>query len=212
MNEDDPFAGNQRKRKARRQPAKVTARSLENVALHYLERFSTSGEGLRRVLMRRVARSAHFHGTDEREAADWVDQVVEKMKSKGFVNDRLFAEGRTRSLLTQGVPLRGIRMRLREKGVADDIVAEVLELVRDDDGDVDLAAAAALAKRRRLGPYRTAAERAGRRDKDLAAMARAGFGYDVARRVVDAASPQALDALKRGDDEADGLGYFPDED
>jgi regulatory protein len=52
-----------------------------------------------------------------------------------------------------------------------------------EDGD-EAAAARALARRRRLGPYRPG-ERAPYRDKDLAALARAGFRYDVARAVVD---------------------------
>ena len=182
------------------------------MALHYLERFSASCEGLRRVLMRRVRRSSYHHGTDADEAKDWVDQVVDKMRARGFVNDRLFAEGRVRTLLAQGVPLRGIRMRLREKGIADDIVADVVDLVAADDGDADLAAAIALAKRRRLGPFITRADREQRRDKDLAALARAGFGYDIARRVIDAESVEALEDMKRDDAGAGGLGYFRDED
>lgn len=217
MNDDDVFAENGpdgAKQKARKQrvPAKVTPKNLENVALHYLERFSASCEGLRRVLMRRVRRSSYHHGTDADEAKDWVDQVVDKMRARGFVNDRLFAEGRVRTLLAQGVPLRGIRMRLREKGIADDIVADVVDLVAADDGDVDLAAAIALAKRRRLGPFITRADREQRRDKDLAALARAGFGYDIARRVIDAESVEALEDMKRDDAGAGGLGYFRDED
>src|SRR3546814_7265925 len=39
----------------------------------------------------------------------------------------------------------------------------------------ELAAAIAYARRRRLGPFRTPDARADRRDKDLAALARAGF-------------------------------------
>ena len=54
-------------------------------------------------------------------------------------------------------------------------------------------AAAALARRRLLGPYRPAEARKDHRLRDLATMARAGFAYDVARKVVDAASPDALD-------------------
>ena len=54
-------------------------------------------------------------------------------------------------------------------------------------------AAAALARRRRLGPWRPAEARSGHRLRDLATMARAGFAYEVARRVIDAASPDALD-------------------
>ena len=54
-------------------------------------------------------------------------------------------------------------------------------------------AAAALARRRRLGPFRPAKDRKDRRARDLAAMARAGFDYDLAKKVIDAASPDALD-------------------
>ncbi|MDE0409722.1 MAG: RecX family transcriptional regulator, partial [Alphaproteobacteria bacterium] len=51
----------------------------------------------------------------------------------------------------------------------------------------------ALARRRRLGPWRDPAERAARRQKDLAAMARAGFRLDVARQVIDAEAPPEAD-------------------
>ena len=45
-------------------------------------------------------------------------------------------------------------------------------------------AAHALARRRKLGPYRPG-ERAPYREKDLAAMARAGFSYGIAREIID---------------------------
>lgn len=50
---------------------------------------------------------------------------------------------------------------------------------------VEEQAAQAYAKRRRLGPYRRPDQRAAHRDRDLAALARAGFAYGLARRVVD---------------------------
>jgi regulatory protein len=52
-----------------------------------------------------------------------------------------------------------------------------------EEGD-ELAAAHALARRRKLGPYR-AGERASFRQKDLAALARAGFAFGIAREVID---------------------------
>ena len=44
----------------------------------------------------------------------------------------------------------------------------------------------------------------------MAALARAGFDYDVVRRVIDAETPEALEAM-RHDDGDSGLGYFPEE-
>src|SRR5258707_11653043 len=53
-------------------------------------------------------------------------------------------------------------------------------------------AATALARRRRLGPYR-AKDRKDHRTRDLATMARAGFDYDLAKKIIDAADTDALD-------------------
>jgi regulatory protein len=74
--------------------------------------------------------------------------------------------------------------------VAAEIIAESLE-----EGPGDLAAAVALVRRRRLGCFRTKAERSVRRERDMAVLARAGFGYDVARKVIEAGSEEALDEL-----------------
>ncbi len=43
----------------------------------------------------------------------------------------------------------------------------------------------AYARKRRLGPYGNPGAREDRREKDLAALGRKGFGYDMARRVIE---------------------------
>jgi regulatory protein len=51
----------------------------------------------------------------------------------------------------------------------------------------ELEAAATYARRRRLGPHRRDPEaRAERRERDLAALARAGFSYAIAQQIIDA--------------------------
>ena len=52
------------KQPRKRAPRKATPKYLENAALYYLSRYSTSTENLRRVMMRKVMRSAKHHGTD----------------------------------------------------------------------------------------------------------------------------------------------------
>ena len=56
-------------------------------------------------------------------------------------------------------------------------------------------AAVALARRRRLGPFRQK-DRKEHRDRDLAAMARGGFEYQLARKVIDATDADALDEAR----------------
>lgn len=171
----------------RRIPKKATKSHLENVALHYLERFASSSENLRNVLLRRVRRSAYYHGTDTEEGAEWVDEIVNRFIETGLLDDRIYTEGRVRSLHARGNSRKTIHMKLRAKGIPAILIDDALEsLDKEESFDLDLAAAQKLAKRRRLGPYRDRQHREERKEKDMAALARAGFSYHIARQVIEA--------------------------
>jgi regulatory protein len=174
------------KKTERKPPKKATAKHLENVALWYLQRFAASADSLRRVLMRRVEKSARAHDTDRAEGAEFVENIVTRFRRSGLLDDRVYAEGRTLSLHRRGVSTRGIRARLAAKGVGADDINAALAVLRDQTADPDLAAAIAYARRRRIGPYRTRGDRDELKERDLAALARQGFGYDIARRVIGA--------------------------
>ena len=184
---------NEPSRKSRR-PRKATPKSIENAALAYLGRFATSAENLRRVLMRKVERSARAHDTERAEGAAAVDALIQRFTRTGLLDDGAYAEARALSLHRRGTSARAIRLKLRQKGVAGELVEEAVARIAQESPEPELTAALRLAERRRLSPYRAAAARPGARDKDLAALARAGFSYDVARRVVEAESAEALAA------------------
>ena len=184
---------NEQKRKPRH-PRKATPKSIENAAFAYLGRFATSGENLRRVLMRKVERSARAHGTDRAEGAAAIDALIARFAQTGLLDDGAYAETRVLSMHRRGASVRAIRLKLRQKGVADEHIEGALAGLARVTPEPELTAALRLAERRRLGPYRLAAARPEKRDKDLAALARAGFSYDVALRVVDAESAEALAA------------------
>jgi regulatory protein len=182
-----------------KQRGPLTKAYLERAALHYLERYASSVEGLRRVLLRRVDKAAREDRGDPAEAAPWVEEIVARFAASGLVDDRSFAEGRAASLRRRGESARRIALKLREKGVDGELIGAVLE---EEDGPdreaAEFAAACRFARRRRLGPLRDPAERADRRDRDMAALARAGFSLDVARRVLDLEDGDALDGAMRG--------------
>lgn len=175
-------------------PAKITPSYLENAALHYLERFASSSANLRRVLMRKVARSIAHWGGDTAEHTPQVEEVVAKLTRLGYVNDAAYAEAKVRALHRAGKGSRTIRATLAAKGVAADHAAAAFDALAADVTEPDMAAAIRLARKRRLGPFRRDG-RAEARTKDLAALARAGFDFDTCRRVVDAESAEALEEL-----------------
>lgn len=182
-----------RRRRAPRPPSPPTHESLERAALRYLERYESSEHNLRQVLRRRARKALDAVDADEAlraQAGGWIDAIVARAVEAGLVDDRRYAEGLSRSLARRGTSHRAAWHKLREKGVASELIRE--QLGGAPDPEDELTAATALARRRGLGPWRSPERRAERREKDLAALARAGFGYETARRVVDAASPDDL--------------------
>ena len=176
------------KQPRQRAPRKATPKYLENAALYYLSRYATSAENLRRVMMRKVLRSAKHHGTDVEDGAANIEAMIMRFLGAGLLDDGAYAKTRAESLHRRGNSARVIRGKLRQKGVGDNDIRAALDALGDDleDGrDPEMAAAVTLAKRRRLGPYFNGTVADDTREKHLAALARAGFSYDIARRVVD---------------------------
>lgn len=178
----------------RRVPRKATAKSIENAALWYLTRFATSGANLERVLARRVERSARHHGTEREEGMAIIARLIARYRQSGLIDDRAYAIARAGTLNRRGKPVKAITLALRAKGVMGEDIDGALLALEDQGADPDMGAAARYARRRRLGPFRAAPEREEHRERDLAAMARAGFGYGVARRIIGAESPGDVEA------------------
>lgn len=156
---------------------------LTRSAIHYLDRYASSLENLRKVLNRRVNRATQANGRSPDEFAVLVDKVVEKCQRAGMVDDRSYAETKLAGLRRRGRSKRRIMATLSAKGVAKDVIAAVID--QDDTSDLD--AARTYARRRKLGPWRPQAVRKDFRDKDMAALCRAGYSFEIARKVIDAA-------------------------
>lgn len=196
MREDETEAspGEQRgkQRRGRRPPKKITPDYLHNYALFYLERYASSAANLRAAMMRRVYKSCAFHGGEPEDFEPMVDAEIARLKEVGLLDDAAYAEARALGLSSRGTSGRAIRAKLVGKGVGEDDIAAALGSLEEEHPEPEFAAAVTFARKRRLGPFRPEA-RAGRRERDLAAMSRAGFDYDMALRVIDAESVEILE-------------------
>jgi regulatory protein len=191
----------------RAKPPAITAEALERAALRYLERYASSRENLRRVLLRRIRRAAHAGDPGGADAPRLAEQIVARYTDAGILNDKNYAEQRAASLARSGASRFRIRGKLAQKGVGAELIRDAVTALDENSDASEMAAACALIRRRRLGPYRPPGQRAEFRHKDLAAMARAGFRFDLARRLLTAADPEALAVLlKEAADAASEVG------
>ena len=177
-------------RKVRR---RITKDRLRNIALYHLERFATNAENLRRVLYRRTLKAARHHDTNLEEAKTWINEVVGALVRSGAINDQEYANAKTLTLIRRGQSPRKIQAYLSSKGLDNDTIKRALDIASESIVDPDMEAAHAYALRRKFGPYRTTTPSSEQKQKELAALGRAGFRYDVARRIVDATDEEKME-------------------
>lgn len=161
---------------------KITPQRLKNIALYYLKRFESSVANLRSVLQRRVNDYAYQNKEFDRgEAYQWIEDILTDFQRYGYLNDSRYAEIKIKDYMSAGKSVRYIKGKMREKGIDEEILSALLE---DQEYD-EFEAALKLAKKKHIGPFRTDEEaRFENRQKDMGTLVRAGFSYDVVRRVV----------------------------
>ena len=173
--------------------SKIGPDLLESWALHYLGRYASSAENLRRVLTRKARRRSPEQAA---AAAVLIDALLTRYRESGLLDDAAYAAARVHSLHRRGESLRAMRARLAAKGVSATDVADAVSSLRGAARDPDLAAACAFARRRRLGPFRRATADFAR---ELGTFARAGFSRRIAEAVLACADEAAVEALARGE-------------
>jgi regulatory protein len=150
----------------------------------YLERYASSADNLRRVLRRKVDKRCRLRGEEPDGFYPLIGEVVERATRAGLLDDTRYADAKVATLRRRGGSARAIGAKLAAKGVGRETIAAALGGEDRDPHADEEAAAHAFARRRKLGPYRPG-ERAPYRDKDMAALARAGFPYAIVRRVIE---------------------------
>lgn len=173
--------GRMNKRSERRSPRPLDSARLEELALAYAARFATSAAKLEGYLARKL-RERGWDGED----APPVAALVERFVRSGYVDDLAYARMKSSSLLRRGYGERRVGQALHAAGIG----GEVRDEVRAGEA-AQRQAALAMAQKRGFGPFgRTEPERAVR-EKQIAAMLRAGHRLDSARELVNAPSPEA---------------------
>ncbi|MFZ5895800.1 MAG: regulatory protein RecX [Myxococcota bacterium] len=173
-----------RQKKPAAPPLSVDAAALANAALRYLNRRDASRTKLTEHLERWLAQKAAPEQLPVLRAS--LRELLDRYQASGLLDDERLAHNAVRSLRARGKSARAISYKLSTQGVGAASIEAALGADRRENRDAELAAAKALVQKRRLGMFRPEAERAEKRRKDLAVLARAGFDFDTCRKALGA--------------------------
>lgn len=170
--------------KAKKALRKITPQRLKNIALYYLKRFESSVDNLRQVLRRRVNDYARqTPDFNKHEAYQWIEDILADCQRLRYLDDDRYARLKVQNYLAAGKPARYIKTKLCQKGIGAE---EIDRLVNEAEYD-PVEMAYKTARKKRIGPFRPDEEsRRENRQKDMAALIRAGFDYDVVCQVLGA--------------------------
>ena len=155
--------------------------ALERLGLFYAGRYATTRSKLGAYLARKVRE----RGWDAAAPPD-IERVTARFVELGYVDDRLYAEGRAASLGRRGYGARRVQQALQAAGIAAEDAEPALEQGKAD----AWTSALRFAERKRLGPYATSEPDREARQKAFAAFMRAGHPARIASKIL--AAPPGL--------------------
>ncbi|XUU61125.1 regulatory protein RecX [Erythrobacter sp. HA6-11] len=184
------------KRKRQRRVAKPLDQTrLRDLALSYAARYATSAAKLESYLQRKIRERGVAEGEELEPRA-----IVERLVELKYVDDEAYALARSGSLMRRGYGARRVEETLRHSGISQELREEIApsDYARRE-------AAIRLAQKRGFGPYAKLAVDPARREKQIAAMARAGHDFASARFIVEASREEELDQwlIEAADEEDD---------
>ena len=159
-----------------------------NKAVDYLGRYAASKERLRQILDRFATRKLDKH--DPNVITNAIHSTIARCETLGYLDDNLFAQRQARGHRKLGRSQLGIRQRLRQHRIDDNIIDAAIDSADHYTVSGELLAACVFAQRRKLGPFdRQQNDDAGDQQtimrRQLGSMARAGFTLAISLRVME---------------------------
>ena len=192
-NKDITQKQNSKSQKKIKKPKKITADYLHNSGLYYLERFASSTENFRRVMKRKIDKSCFIHQDQNRDdCLKLLEALVEKFQRLELLDDDRYTAMLVNAKRRAGKSERYIKNHLSQKGVANSLISKALETYENEnDGSDDYDAALIYARKKRIGPYRGSKESNAK--KELSSLARAGFSYEIAKKIIEFSEEEYAD-------------------
>ena len=155
------------------------------MALRYVGRFATTRAKLRSYLARKL-RERGWDGAREPDLAAMADRFA----AQGYVDDSAYALAKSQALTGRGYGKNRVVQTLRAAGVEESEASAAHDHAEEE----AVSAALRFARRRRVGPFAvTAVTDPKERERQLAAMVRAGHGFALSRTIVALPPGQELD-------------------
>ena len=152
-------------------------KKLLKYAIDYLSKYDSSKNNLVSVLKRKILR-LKITNFEKRKLIDVIENIILKLEKNKFIDDDRYSSTKILSLSKSGRSKNFIFNYLIKKGVSKSHIQNNLNFMYQDNDNWELESAKIFVKKKRL------LERNESYEKKLAKLARAGFSYDICKKIL----------------------------
>jgi len=155
----------------------VDEKKLLKYAVDYLSKYDSSKNNLVNVLKRKILR-LNVTNFEKKKLIDIIESIILKLEKNKFIDDDRYSSTKILSLSNSGKSTNFIFNYLIKKGVNKSQIQNNLNLMKQDNENWELESARIFTKKKKL------LEKNESYEKKLAKMARAGFSYDICKKIL----------------------------
>ncbi len=152
-------------------------KKLLKYAIDYLSKYDSSKNNLVSVLKRKILR-LKITNFEKRKLIDIIESIIITLEKNKYIDDDRYSASKILSLSNSGRSKNFIFNYLIKKGVGKSQIQNNLNLMIKGNDNWELESAKIFAKKKKI------LERNESYEKKLAKMARAGFSYDICKKIL----------------------------
>ena len=152
-------------------------KKLLKYAVDYLSKYDSSKNNLVNVLKRKILR-LNVTNFEKKKLIDIIESIILKLEKNKFIDDDRYSSTKILSLSNSGKSKNFIFNYLIKKGVNKSQIQNNLNSMNQNNDNWELESAKIFLKKKKL------LEKNESYEKKLAKMARAGFSYDICKKIL----------------------------
>ena len=152
---------------------------LKKYAFSYLSKYNTSKKNLDRILHNKIRRM-NLNKKDKYTLYSSIASIITDLEINKLIDDKNFTQSKINSLSSQGKSKISIISYLVQKGIEKNLIEESFENLELKNPNWETESAKIFARKKRLG-----IKYSNNFEKDLAKMARAGFKYNISKKILE---------------------------
>ena len=151
---------------------------LVKYAINYLSKYSSSKTNLERILKNKIRRTK-IEKKEKFALYNSIPEIIKKLEKNNFINDYNYATSKINLLISNGKSKIFIKNYLLKKGIDKKLSSEIFAELNEKDSNWEIKSARTFARKKNFQNNKN------NNEKNLSKMARAGFSYEIAKKILE---------------------------